>query len=401
MRGAFCILVLLAVPAMARATEQQPDILLYDGLEMSLSTGWGHPSPLETYYYQSSFEYPFEGHATNNYRGHVAVWKIDAGKFYLSKIHIEDYVRDPNGRYEHVVDSYEPNEYGVKAKSCPPSENGDVLADWFSGILDCYGFTDGAYTSYLFHIRDGNVVDAETVTTQEYEVLYSSPPATWNDELRSKARMLVLNENYITYYFRLGENDAIEYEGQACRLDTSYERLSPIFGLYDNEHLNWPYNWESTEKSGAPHCQWLIADERLYLTGMELYSGLSFYSIDTETLDLSALFPDRVMDGVIDANWVNGVYLIKHGHVTEEYAGWPGYTFTVFNVTEFTYARIEEGRLMESYTVPEDFDPENLPEDTDPGLRGIIEDYQLPSIFSAPPDSSDAKRGQAVDVPSA
>ena len=387
MKRTFFILLILFVSGKTFATEQVPDILFSDNLELSLSTGWGHPSPLETYFYQKNVEYPFYGFSTANYRGHVAVWEIVDSNLYLTEIRIEGYEPnefDPNV-YDYVTESYEPNEYGVKPNSCPPFENGDVLADWFSGILDCYLISDGSYYSYLFHVREGVIVEVQIISQQDYEIIYNSPRVdTLSDELKRKAYMLLLNENYITYYYRLNEDDEIEYEEQNCRLSTGYVRLSPIFGFYGNSHLKWPYNWENTGKSGAPHCKWLIKNSKLYLTDVELYSGLSFYTIDTETLDLTTLFNDKVIDGVVYADWVRGVYVIKHGYVTEEDAGWPGLTFTVFNVTEFTYIRIKEGQLIESYTVPEDFDFENLPEDIDPGLKKIIEDYKLPTIHSTP-----------------
>ena len=148
-------------------------------------------------------------------------------------------------------------------------------------------------------------------------------------------------------------------------------------------------NWENTEKCGAPHCQWRIENDKVYVTGVTLYSGLSFYTIDAEPLDLTTLLDDNVTDGVVFADWVSGVYVIKHGYTTEESAGWPGYTFTVFNVTALTYIRIAEGLLIESYTVPKDFDPENVPANADPGLKQMIEDYQLPSVFSTPSTPSE------------
>jgi hypothetical protein len=361
MKKTFLILLTLFIPGMSLATEQQPDILYYDNQKWSLSTGWAHPSPLETYYYQNNIEIPFTGFSTANYRGHVAVWEIIDANLYLSEIQIDDYILDPNGRYQYVVESYKPYEYGVESKRCAPAENGAVFADWFSGVLDCYiRYSNGVYNWNYFHIRYGEIIDMGKHLDQ-------------------------LNENYVTYYFRLSEDDEIEFEEQDCRLNTGYDKLSPIFGFYDNNHLNWPYNWENMEKSGAPHCKWLIKDDKLYVTGVELYSGLSFYEIDTETLDLTTLFDDKVVDDVVDANWVSGVYLIKHGYVTHEDAGWPGLYFTIFNVTEYTFIRLEQGQLTESYTVPKDFDPENLPVDTNPGLKQIIEDYKLPTIDDLPP----------------
>ena len=267
MKRTLFILLILFVSEKTFATQQVPDILFYDNLELSLSTGWGHPSPLETYYYQNNIEIPFEGYSTANYRGHVAIWEIVDANLYLTEIQIDDFIRDPNGQYEYVVESYEPNEFGVESNSCPSSENGDVFADWFSGILDCYLRSEAGYTSYFFHVREGKIVDIKIIDEQDYDMLYNSPSYdALSEDLKSKYNMLILNENYITYYFRLNEDDEIKLEEENCRLNTGYVRLSPVFGFYDNNHLKWPYNWENTEKSGAPHCQWLIEDGNLYLT---------------------------------------------------------------------------------------------------------------------------------------
>ena len=382
MKETFVILIALLVPAVTLATQQEPDKLIYDGLTLGLSTGWGHPSPLETYYHQNNIQTPFKGYSTGNYRGHVALWEIVDANLYLAEIRTRDY--DPNTNKSSYI-WHDPNEYGVEPTSTDPAEDGSVFADWFSGVLDCYSVNEGSYTSYFFHVREGSIVETQIITQEDYDRLYDSPGLLAMDEtLRRKYDMLVLNEDYITYYYRLNENDEIECAEQDCRLNTSTARLSPIFGFYDNNHLNWPYNWENTNKSGAPHCKWLIEDDKLYLTGVELYSGLSFYEINTHTVELTTLFDDKVIDGVVDANWVGGVYLIKHGEEVEEGAGWPGLTFTVFNVTEYTYMRVEQGQILESYNVPEDFDPENLPEDADQGLIQIVEDYRLPTIHMEP-----------------
>jgi len=400
MRRIFVILVLLVAPVLALATPQVPDILHYDGIELSVRTGWGHPSPLETYYDQNGLELPFVGYSTANYRGHIAVWNIHDGELHLSEIIIEDYVQDPNGNWEEVVESYEPNDYRVAATTRPASEDGAVWADWFSGVLDCYARTEDGYCDYFFHIRDGNVVDTQIITKLDYAILRNPAPGwTWTQEQKRQINMLRLNDDYITYYYRLSKDDDIEYEEQRSRLQTNWAKLSPLFGFYDNQHLNWPYNWENTDRSGAPHCHWRIEDDTLTLTGIELYSGLSFYSIDKEELDLTTLFEDRVVDGVVDANWVSGVYLIKQGYETEENAGWPGYTFTRFEVTGYAFVRIDQGRITESYIVPEDLKYWDLPEDADPGLLQIVEDYWLPSVFDAPSDATEQEADQSQDIP--
>ena len=258
MKRALFILLVLFVSGNAFATMQVPDILFYDNLELSLRTGWEYPSPLQIYYYQNNIETPFRGFSTAHKRGHVAVWKVADNKIYLNKIRIFD---KHTGSFS--FRSYEPDDYGVKPKSSPSSENGDVLADWFSGILDCYLRIGNNYTSYFFHVREGLIVEMEIINKQDYGLPRKIGPVdTLSNTLKNKPYIRLLHKNYVTYYFRL-RNDEIKFKGQECRLNTGIDRLSPVFGLYDNNHLNWPYNWENTEKSGAPNCKWLIKDSKL------------------------------------------------------------------------------------------------------------------------------------------
>lgn len=89
MKKLILILAILINSGLLLATEQEPDFLYYNGKELTLSTGWGHPSPLETYYSQNNIEYPFTMLSTANYRGHVAIWEISDQKLFLKEIHVE------------------------------------------------------------------------------------------------------------------------------------------------------------------------------------------------------------------------------------------------------------------------------------------------------------------------
>jgi hypothetical protein len=382
MKNTLAFLIVLIVPAMSLATMQTPDVLFYDDLKLSLSTGWSYPSPLETYYYQNRIMRPFTWTSTANVRGHVAVWKIIDANLYLTEIRIEgDY---DFSTHKFSFESYDPNHFGVKSNSTELTEDGHVLADWFSGILQCHPAYAGVYGWYNFHVRNGKIVETQINGRQNLETPNSSPDATTSgNNLKRRYNLTRLYYHYINYYFRLREKDEIECDEPDCRLDTGYARLSPIFGFFGNNHLKWPYNWENEEKCGAPHCKWLIKDGKLYLTGVELYSGGRLDRIDIETLDLTTLFEDKVKDGVVWADWVSGVYLIEHGEEKEDdYWAARGIRLKKFKITEFTYMRIEQGRILESYNVPKEFDTKNLPEDTEAGLKQIIRDYKLPTIHN-------------------
>lgn len=45
------------------ATEQFPDIIVYEGKKYELSVGWGHPSPLEVFYIRTNAQSPFQSYS--------------------------------------------------------------------------------------------------------------------------------------------------------------------------------------------------------------------------------------------------------------------------------------------------------------------------------------------------
>jgi len=364
-KRALLILVVLFVVRNALATEQVPDFLFYNDLKLRLFVD-AHPSPLEIYYHQSNVENPFRATSTANYRGHIATWKIHGDRFYLTDI-------------RGTPSKHKPHDFGVGSTNSPSVQNHEVWADWFSGILYCY--LKNQPTSYLFHLQYGVVVDTQVITRHDGEM---ARDVSSNEDLSGRLRRMVdLWTNYMTYYNLLNVQDSITFKQHSGLIDTRAGKLSPIFLLYDSDHLKWPFNWENEERCATPHCQWVIKDDRLYLLRVQLCSGLSLFRIDTETLDLTALFPDKATDDGVWADWVTGVYVIKHGRVTKEdlypfpFSN-PGFKYTVFKVTGFTYVRITKGHLIESYTVTDDFDPGNPPEDVDLGLRRLLENHKLP-----------------------
>lgn len=364
MKKLIFILAILFNSALLFATEQEPDFLFYNGIELTLSTGWGHPSPLQTYYSQNDIEYPFTMLSTANYRGHVAIWEISDDKLFLKEIQIEKA-------------KFKPEKFNVKSQSDSISSKDKVFADWFTGVIIGEERNKKNYweveKSYYFYVKYGKVIDIQELTEKDFKQIEKiSEKDTSNHDLMAKYSMLYVNNNYISYYFRIHGNDTITFDTKGGYLSGN-SGLSPVLLYFDNDHLKWPYNWENFEKSGAPFCTWTFNSDSLLLTNIELHTGTGFYSIDKFSLDLEDIFPNRLVDNKVFGDWISGIFIIRHGK-NEEDENLPGYF--EFKASEFTYLRLKDGILIEKYTVPADFDFENIADDTDEGLRKILEELK-------------------------
>lgn len=346
------------------ATEQEQDILFFNQTKLALEIGWGHPSPLQSYFYQNNIKYPFRMLSTANYRGHLAHWEIINNKLYITKIEVGD-------------SAFHPAKYLKKIKDSNQMDSARIFAGWFSGIIESSLRDEDDYWKvikyYYFHVKNGVIVDSKLLDGDDFKKVQKITLEDTSDSiLMGKYKMLKLNQNYIMYYYRLNEEDNIVLNDHAGLLSTGVQRLSPIYGYYNNSHLDWPYNWENLEKCGAPHCKWLIQDKKLYLTDVELYSGLELDSISSERLELSTLFKDKIADNKVYASWVNGTFLIKYGN---EVADKMFPSVKRFQITEFTFIRINEGIITDNYTLPGDYPFKNLPEGIDPKLKEMIESF--------------------------
>lgn len=364
MKKLIFIIALIINIGLLFATEQEPDVLYYNGIKLSLSTGWGHPSPLETYYSQNKIEYPFTMLSTANYRGHVAVWEISDEKLFLKEIHIEKA-------------KITPEEFNVKSQLDSLSSKDKVFADWFTGVIIGQERNKKnnweVEKSFYFYVKYGEIINTQELTKKDFRLIEKiSEKDTSNHDLMAKYSMLYLNNNYISYYFRLHENDTIIIDTKGGYLNGN-SGLSPLLLYFENDHMKWPYNWENFEKSGAPFCTWNINNDSLLLTNIELHTGTDFFSIDKHSVDLIDVFPDRLIGDKVFGDWVSGIFVIRHGANVEDKLI-PGYF--EFKASEFTYIRLKDGIVLEKYTVPADFDIENIASDTDEGLKKIINEFK-------------------------
>jgi len=356
------ILAILINAGLVFSTEQEPDFLYYNGKELTLSTGWGHPSPLETYYSQNDIEYPFTMLSTANYRGHVAIWEISDNTLFLKEIQIEK-------------SKYRPEKFKVKSKSDSLSFKDKVFADWFTGVIIGEERNKENYwkveKSYYFYVKYGKVVDTQELTEKDFKQIETiSEKDTSKHDLMAKYSMLYLNNNYISYYFRIHGNDTITFDTKGGYLSGN-SGLSPVLLYFSNDHMKWPYNWENFEKSGAPFCTWIIENDSLLLTNIELHTGTGFYSIDKHSVDLIDIFPNRLIDNKVFGDWISGIFIVRLGK-NEEDENLPGYF--EFKASELTYLRLKDGIVLERYTIPANFDFKNIPENTEEKLKKILDE---------------------------
>lgn len=364
MRKVILITLVFFYSVIGHATEQEPDYLYYDGIKLKLSIGWGHLSPLETYFYQNEIKPPFEMINTGNYRGHVAVWEIKDSILFLKEVQVRD-------------KKYKPEKFNIRSKSDSLSLKGRVLADWFTGVIIGEMYNEKTSwkikESYFFYVKYGRVVNKQVITANELQRIKKlTENDTLSKKLIAKISMLELNSNYISYYFRLIGSDTITFDNKGGKLGGK-SILSPIMEIYDNDHLKWPYNWENFEKNGAPHCTWCIKNDSIFLKEVELHTGTGFYSIDKYPIQLTELFPNKMRNNAVFSDWISGIYVVRHGGNEEDKRISGHYEF---KIKEFTFMRVEAGIVIEKYTVPIDFDFINIPPDTDEGLKNIINDYR-------------------------
>ena len=334
----------------ASATEQVPDILIYQNQTLQLSAGWGHPSPVQTYFSQNDMPYPFTMLSTANYRGHVAIWEIKGVRLFLNEISINK-------------ESYKQGAYHIESQITKYNKAGAVFADWFSGVLVC-----ASKPAYYFYIRYGEVIDVQVIRKKDYRKIENiTVKDTTNKKLMGKYAMLRLNHQYISYYFRLYEQDSVVLNNVGGFFYGS-SGFSPLLECYANDHMKWPYNWENFEKSGAPNCTWAIRGDRVFLEQVRLFSGTGFYAIDTDTVPLKAIFSTGMQDNQVFAYWLNGIYTIRYVKENPE-----KFAYDEFITTGYTCLRVADGIITEKYNLPGDFDFENVPPETEPGLHKMLE----------------------------
>jgi hypothetical protein len=162
--------LLLAIPSLARATAQAPEILLIDGKEHALRS-----TPLEGYlekHPHKEIRIAGGGYSTALWRGYVATWEIKDDKLMLVKI-------------EGFKDEWR----AYPLEKVFPKQKGPILADWYTGLLSVpegellayvhMGFESTFEKEQLFLIEKGVVKKKATIKNLDADPFTSVRDRRW------------------------------------------------------------------------------------------------------------------------------------------------------------------------------------------------------------------------------
>lgn len=358
---AMMVSVLMAFCLTTYATDQESDIFIENGKKYDLYCNWGHPSPLQVLYIRTGTESPFTSYSTGNYRGHVATWQVCDSTLYLVTV---------DTRYHFGgVGTYWPNDstridtmalpalFGIKSLSgIAPKEDGSVMADWFSGILEItptyQDIKNGASDKWVRYIyfRNGKMLIDVTLTQDDMDKFqHLKKKDKSNQELKRKWQMAYLNQCYLSYYLRSGlTHDQVIFGTHQGRFPARDFRPMLML-LYDNDPLQFPFNWENFEKNGAPVCKWMIQNDSLFLCQVTLQSGLNLFEAEEENVELSELFrPQRIVNNRVFAFWMNGDFVVEYGEEKEDMFG-----MKEMKVDRRQQISLDSGRVVKSEWLPD------------------------------------------------
>ena len=356
---------LMAFCMTSYATDQESDIFLENGKKYDLFVSWCLPSPLQVLYIRTGTESPFRSYSTGNYRGHVATWQVRDSSLYLIKV---------DSRYHFGgVGTYWPKDstrmdtmalpafFGVQSLSgADPDKDGAVLADWFSGVLtitppyeDQKSGASDNWIRYLY-FRNGKMLIDVTLTSNDRKKFQNlKKKDKSNHELMEKYQMAYLNQCYLSYYLRSGlAHDKVIFGNHQGRFPDR-DFCPMLMLLYDNDPLQFPFNWENFEKNGAPVCKWVIQNDSLFLCQVTLQSGLNLFDEPKEeSVKLSELFrPERIVNNRVFAFWMSGEFVVGYGEETEGMFG-----MSDFQIDRKQTITLDSGRVVKSEWSPSPFE---------------------------------------------
>ena len=250
--------------------------------------------------------------------------------------------------------------FGIKSLSgADPDKDGAVLADWFTGVLevtptyqDVQSGASDNWVRYLY-FRNGKMLIDVTLTPNDMKKFQNlKKKDKSNHELMTKYQMAYLNQCYLSYYLRSGlAQDKVIFGNHQGRFPARDFRPMLML-LYDNDPLQFPFNWENFEKNGAPVCEWMIQNDSLFLCQVTLQGGLDLFKAEEESVELSELFrPERIVNNRVFAFWMSGEFVVEYGEETEGMFG-----MSEFQIDRKQTIALDSGMVVKSEWSPSAFE---------------------------------------------
>lgn len=367
----FGILLFCTVGNSAQATEQYPDYIIINGERFELYVDWSFPSVLQLYYSAIQQHSPLPMWSTANYRGHIATWEIRDSDLYLTQVdsrahfgRIGSYFPGTQKRLDTVAS---PAYFGIHSVNGQPQlADGSVAADWFTGTLVAQRFLNpddlaiyynkesstkvkkraekrlkkqlefnAKAGNYYLYVRNGKVVAMEVINQDDMDRAHKiSYKDTADHKFMRKYEMLFLNQRYKMYYLAQGSTqDTVLAHGHGGRFAEGDFDASLVMGHFDNDPLNWPFNWENFGLCGAPMAQVELINDSLFITGMKVVS-MAGQMFETSSIDLpldSIFPPDVLQNGRLFASWTNGRKTIQYTMFDdyEKYSSMRSYVYKI------------------------------------------------------------------------
>lgn len=388
----FGILLLFAVGNSAKATKQSPDYIIINGEKFELYVDWSFPSVLQFYYSATNQHSPFPMWSTANYRGHIATWVIRDSGLYLTQVDSRPhrrltgtYLPNSHKRIDTVASPDYFDIHSVNGQS--QMADGSVLADWFSGTIVARRFLNGddlrvfyskgsskkekkqagkriekqkkfnaSAGDYYLYVRNGKVVEMRAINQNDMKRARKiSDKDTADHEFMRKYQLLYLDQNYRMYHLSQGlSHDTVLAHGHGGRFDTGENEASLVMDYFDNDPLNWPFNWENFKLCGAPQAQIELINDSLFITGLKVVV-LAGPMFETEAIDLlldSIFPPDMLQNGRLFASWVNGRKIMQYT-VFDDYEE---YSFRKSYVDKIQRIELKDGVVVSSQFYPTTFE---------------------------------------------
>lgn len=380
----------------AKATEQYPDYIIINGEKFELYVDWSFSSVLQLYYSATNQHLPFPMWGTANYRGHIATWEIRDSALYLAQVdsrsrHGRPGTYFPNS-HKRIDTVASPDYFGIHSVNGQPQmADGSVLADWFSGTIVAQRFLNDDdlrvfYSDesskkekkqaekrlekqqkfnteagdYYLYVRNGKVVEMCAINQDDMKrVQEISDKDTSDHEFVRKYQMLYLDQNYRWYYLAQGlSHDTVLAHGLGGRFEIGDNESSLVMDFFDNDPLNWPFNWENFNLCGAPQAQIELINDSLFITGLKVVV-LAGSMFETEAIDLpldSIIPPDMLQNGRLFASWVNGQKTIQYT-IFDDYEKYSSIRSYVYKIQRI---ELKDGVVVRSQFYPTTFEQDQV-----------------------------------------